>query len=151
MEIDEDVKEFLIEGYEYLNQIEEDLVALEQNDSDPEVMNRIYRSLHTIKGNSGFLGVEKLESVAHAGENLLSRLRDRTIAMTPEITSALLSTIDAVRSHMEALETTGEESPIAHTELLDRLTQLQESGERSHLYPAQQLQKLSPRNRKNQT
>ncbi|MEG3850820.1 chemotaxis protein CheW [Microcoleus sp. herbarium19] len=128
MEIDEDVREFLIEGYEYLNQIEEDLVALEQSDSDPEVMNRIYRSLHTIKGNSGFLGVEKLESVAHAGENLLSRLRDRTIAMTPEITSALLSTIDAVRSHMEALETTGEESPIAHTELLDRLHQLQASG-----------------------
>ena len=128
MEIDEDVREFLIEGYEYLNQIEEDLVALEQSNSDPEVMNRIYRSLHTIKGNSGFLGVEKLESVAHAGENLLSRLRDRTIAMTPEITSALLSTIDAVRSHMEALETTGQESPIAHTELLDRLHQLQESG-----------------------
>ncbi|MBE9096295.1 chemotaxis protein CheW [Tychonema sp. LEGE 07203] len=131
--MDEDVKEFLIEGYEYLNQIEEDLVALEQSDSNPEVMNRIYRSLHTIKGNSGFLGVEKLESVAHAGENLLSRLRDRTIAMTPEITSALLSTIDAVRSHMEALETTGEESPIAHTELLDRLLQLQTSGAESQL------------------
>ncbi|WP_293295995.1 MULTISPECIES: chemotaxis protein CheW [unclassified Microcoleus] len=128
MEIDEDVKEFLIEGYEYLNQIEEDLVALEKNDSDTEVMNRIYRGLHTIKGNSGFLGVEKLESVAHAGENLLSLLRDRTLTMTPDITSALLSTIDAVRSHMEALETTGEESPLAHTELLDRLLQLQESG-----------------------
>ncbi|TAG63688.1 MAG: hypothetical protein EAZ28_00545 [Oscillatoriales cyanobacterium] len=99
MEIDEDVKEFLIEGYEYLNQIEEDLVALEKNDADREVMNRIYRGLHTIKGNSGFLGVEKLESVAHAGENLLSLLRDRTLTMTPDITSALLETIDAVRSH----------------------------------------------------
>ncbi len=128
MEIDEDVKEFLIEGYEYLNQIEEDLVALEKNDADREVMNRIYRGLHTIKGNSGFLGVEKLESVAHAGENLLSLLRDRTLTMTPDITSALLETIDAVRSHMEALEKTGEESPIAHTALLDRLLQLQESG-----------------------
>ncbi|WP_293338542.1 chemotaxis protein CheW [Microcoleus sp. CAWBG58] len=128
MEIDEDVKEFLIEGYEYLNQIEEDLVALEKNDADTEVMNRIYRGLHTIKGNSGFLGVEKLESVAHAGENLLSLLRDRTLTMTPDITSALLETIDAVRSHMEALEKTGEESPIAHTALLDRLLQLQESG-----------------------
>ena len=128
MEIDEDVKEFLIEGYEYLNQIEEDLVALEKNDADKEVMNRIYRGLHTIKGNSGFLGVEKLESVAHAGENLLSLLRDRTLMMTPDITSALLETIDAVRSHMEALEKTGEESPIAHTALLDRLLQLQTSG-----------------------
>jgi two-component system, chemotaxis family, sensor kinase CheA len=128
MEIDEDVKEFLIEGYEYLNQIEGDLVALEKSDSDPEVMNRIYRSLHTIKGNSGFLGVEKLEAVAHAGENLLSGLRDRTIAMTPEITSALLETIDAVRSHMEALETTGQESSADRTSLLSRLAKLQSSG-----------------------
>ncbi len=128
MEIDEDVKEFLIEGYEYLNQIEGDLVALEKSDFDPEVMNRIYRSLHTIKGNSGFLGVEKLEAVAHAGENLLSGLRDRTIAMTPDITSALLETIDAVRSHMEALETTGQESSADRTPLLTRLAKLQSSG-----------------------
>lgn len=128
MEIDEDVKEFLIEGYEYLNQIEGDLVALEKSDSDPEVVNRIYRNLHTIKGNSGFLGVEKLEAVAHAGETLLSGLRDRTIAMTPDITSALLETIDAVRSHMEALETTGQESSADRTPLLTRLAKLQESG-----------------------
>ncbi|MCU0541481.1 MAG: chemotaxis protein CheW [Oscillatoriaceae cyanobacterium Prado104] len=128
MEIDEDVKAFLIEGYEYLSQIEGDLVALEQSESDPEVMNRIYRNLHTIKGNSGFLGVEKLEAVAHAGESLLSRLRDRTLAMNPQIASALLETIDAVREHMEALETTGEESPIEPTELLAKLAQLQESG-----------------------
>lgn len=128
MEIDEDVKAFLIEGYEYLSQIEGDLVALEQSESDPEVMNRIYRNLHTIKGNSGFLGVEKLEAVAHAGENLLSRLRDRAIAMNAQIASALLETIDAVREHMEALETTGEESPIDPTELLSKLTRLQESG-----------------------
>ncbi|MEZ2317733.1 MAG: chemotaxis protein CheW [Microcoleus sp.] len=129
MEIDEDVKEFLIEGYEYLNQIEGDLVALEKNDSDPEVMNRIYRNLHTIKGNSGFLGVEKLEAVAHAGENLLSRLRDRTIVMTPDITSALLETIDAVREHLEALETTGKESLVDRTPLMMRLAKLQSSGE----------------------
>ncbi len=128
MEIDEDVKEFLIEGYEYLNQIEGDLVALEKSDSDPEVMNRIYRNLHSIKGNSGFLGVEKLEAVAHAGESLLSGLRDRTIAMTPDITSALLETIDAVRSHMEALETTGQESSADRTSLLNRLAKLQSSG-----------------------
>ncbi|MEG3860861.1 chemotaxis protein CheW [Microcoleus sp. herbarium12] len=129
MEIDEDVKEFLIEGYEYLGKIEEDLVALEKNNADVEAIDQIYRSLHTIKGNSGFLGAEKLEAVAHAGENLLSRLRDRTIVITPEITSALLETIDAVRSHMEALERTGEESPIAHTQLLDRLLQLQTSSD----------------------
>ncbi|EDX76361.1 hypothetical protein MC7420_4617 [Coleofasciculus chthonoplastes PCC 7420] len=74
MEIDEDLKEFLVEGYEHLNQLEGDLVALEQSTSDAEVINRIYRHLHTIKGNSGFLGLEKLQGITHGGENLLSRL-----------------------------------------------------------------------------
>lgn len=128
MQIDEDVKEFLIEGYEHLNQIEGDLLVLEQSNSDPEVMNRIYRSLHTIKGNSGFLGLEKLEEVTHAGENLLSRLRDRTITLTPSITDVLLEVVDAIKQHFQTLETTSTESDAEFTALLDRLNQLQESG-----------------------
>jgi two-component system chemotaxis sensor kinase CheA len=127
MQIDEDVKEFLIEGYEHLNQIEGDLLVLEQSNSDPEVMNRIYRSLHTIKGNSGFLGLDKLEGVTHAGENLLSRLRDRTITLTPSITDALLQVVDAIKHHFQALETTSSESDAEFTALLDRLNKLQES------------------------
>ncbi|GET40443.1 Hpt domain-containing protein [Microseira wollei] len=113
MQIDEDVKEFLIEGYEHLNQIEGDLLVLEQSNSAPEVMNRIYRSLHTIKGNSGFLGLDKLEGVTHAAENLLSRLRDRTITLTPSITDALLQVVDAIKHHFQALETTSFRSPPA--------------------------------------
>lgn len=127
LEIDEDVKEFLIEGYEHLNQLESDLVRLEQSQADLEVMNRIYRSLHTIKGNSGFLGLEKLESVTHAGENLLSRLRDRAIAVNPDIITALLQTIDAIRSHFAVLESTGGEEEVADpTALLAWLNRLQE-------------------------
>ncbi|HAG83224.1 MAG TPA: chemotaxis protein CheA [Cyanobacteria bacterium UBA12227] len=129
MEIDEDVKEFLIEGYEHLNQIESDLVAIEQSNSDPEVMNRIYRNLHTIKGNSGFLGLERLQIVTHAGENLLSRLRDRLIPINPDVTSVLLQVVDAVRKHLETLEATGDESETDHNALLIQLNQLQE-GER---------------------
>ncbi|HBL13334.1 MAG TPA: chemotaxis protein CheA, partial [Cyanobacteria bacterium UBA11162] len=126
MEIDEDVKEFLIEGYEHLNQIESDLVAIEQSNSDPEVMNRIYRNLHTIKGNSGFLGLERLQIVTHAGENLLSHLRDRLIPINPDVTSVLLQVVDAVRKHLETLEATGDESETDHNALLIQLNQLQE-------------------------
>ena len=128
MQIDEDVKEFLIEGYEHLNQIEGDLLALEQSNSSPEVMNRIYRSLHTIKGNSGFLGLENLQAVTHGGENLLSRLRDRIIPLTPAVTDALLQMVDVVKQHFLALETTNKESEADFTSLLNRLNQLQESG-----------------------
>ncbi|MEQ9000817.1 MAG: chemotaxis protein CheW [Coleofasciculus sp. B1-GNL1-01] len=124
MEIDEDLKEFLVEGYEHLNQLEGDLVALEQSTSDAEVINRIYRHLHTIKGNSGFLGLEKLQGITHGGENLLSRLREAKIPVTPDITNALLEVIDAIRDHFESLETTGEESSRDRTALFNQLNAL---------------------------
>lgn len=140
MEIDEDLKEFLIEGYEYLNRMEGDLVALEQDCADLEVINRIYRSLHTIKGNSGFLGLEKLQLVTHGGENLLSHLRDNSIvpakdtigteSFTSHVTTALLQVVDAVREHFQSLEATGLESDTDCTPLLLRLSQLvEETGE----------------------
>jgi len=66
-----------VESNENLNQLEGDLVALEPNRADRELLNRIYGALHTLKGNCGFLGLDKLQSVAHAAENLLSA---RTIA-----------------------------------------------------------------------
>lgn len=124
MEIDEDVKAFLVEGYENLNQIEGDLVALEQNESDPELMNRIYRALHTIKGNSGFLGLDQLQLVAHGGENLLSWLRESHLKPNPDITNALLLVVDAIRQILQQLESTGEEGNTDYTGLLDRLNQL---------------------------
>ena len=124
MEIDEDVKAFLVESYENLNQIEGDLVALEQHESDPELMNRIYRALHTIKGNSGFLGLDQLQLVAHGGENLLSWLRESHLTPHPDITNALLLVVDAIRQILQQLESTGEEGNTDYTELLERLNQL---------------------------
>ncbi|NEP02342.1 MAG: chemotaxis protein CheA [Symploca sp. SIO2E9] len=126
MEIDEDLKAFLIESYENLNQIEADLVTLEQDNAEPELMHRIYRALHTIKGNSGFMGLDQLQLVAHAGENLLSRLRDRYLTLNPDITSALLLVVDAVRQLLQNLESTGEEGDADYADLLERLSQLQE-------------------------
>ncbi|MBX2863143.1 MAG: chemotaxis protein CheW [Leptolyngbyaceae cyanobacterium MAG.088] len=125
MELDEDLKAFLLESNENLNQIEVDLVALEQETDSADVMNRIYRALHTLKGNCGFLGFEILQSVAHAGENLLSRLRDRHLIITPAITTALLQVVDAIQQILATLETTGTEGDSDYTSLLERLEQLQ--------------------------
>lgn len=125
MEIDEDVKAFLVESNENLNQLEGDLVVLEQNPADQELLNRIYRALHTLKGNCGFLGLEKLQSVAHAAENLLSYLRDRALTLNPEIASALLQVIDAVRQILTTLEGTGSEGDRDYTGLVETLQQLQ--------------------------
>jgi two-component system chemotaxis sensor kinase CheA len=76
MNDDELVKEFLVECHENLDQLDQDLVTLEADPTNPEMLSRIFRAVHTIKGSCGFLGFSKLEWVTHAGENLLSRMRD---------------------------------------------------------------------------
>src|SRR5207244_259555 len=76
----------------------------------------------TIKGTCGFLGFSKLESVAHVGENLLSRMRDGQIRLDGEITTALLQTVDAVRSMLSHIETAQTEGDAESLDLLGQLT-----------------------------
>jgi chemotaxis protein histidine kinase CheA len=70
------VKEFLMESHENLDRLDQDLVALEKDPHSQETLASIFRTMHSLKGTSGFLGFDRLEAVGHAGENLLSRLRD---------------------------------------------------------------------------
>jgi two-component system chemotaxis sensor kinase CheA len=70
------VKDFLIESQENLDRLDRDLVGLEKNPKDKDALAGVFRTIHTIKGTCGFLGFNKLEKVAHVGENLLTRLRD---------------------------------------------------------------------------
>jgi two-component system chemotaxis sensor kinase CheA len=85
--VDEIVKEFLVESYESLDRLDRDLVALEKDPHEKETLGNIFRTIHTVKGGSGFLGFGKLEAVAHVGENLLSKLRDGVITFNPELAS----------------------------------------------------------------
>jgi two-component system chemotaxis sensor kinase CheA len=103
-EINDDIEAFLIESYENLNQIEQDIIVIEQGSQETEALVRIYRSLHTIKGNCGFLPFPKLESLAHAGENLLSSLRDRQLAITPALINGLLQILDSIRQILSQIE-----------------------------------------------
>ena len=66
---DDIVKEFLVESYENLDRLDRDLITLEKNPSDREVLASVFRTIHTIKGTSGFLAFDKLGAVAHAGES----------------------------------------------------------------------------------
>jgi two-component system chemotaxis sensor kinase CheA len=124
-EMDEIVREFLVESSEGLDQLDRNLVALEQKPGDKELLAGIFRCIHTIKGTSGFLGFSKLESVAHVGESLLSDLRDGKKVLTPEITSALLQLVDAVRSMLAAIESTTQDGQDTFPELVALLTRLQ--------------------------
>ncbi|WP_412753205.1 chemotaxis protein CheA [Krasilnikovia sp. M28-CT-15] len=111
-DLGEIVGEFLMESHENLDQIDRDLVALEQNPGSRELIARIFRAIHTIKGTSGFLAFTRLETLAHAGESLLSRLRDGVQPVTPETITTLLATIDGVRSLLAAIEHRGSEGDI---------------------------------------
>jgi len=129
MDEGEIVKEFLVESYENLDRLDRELVELEKNPQDGEALASIFRTIHTIKGTCGFLGFGKLEAVAHAGESLLSRLRDRQLTLTPKITTALLSLVDAVRQMLSHIDTSGLEGERDDTILLATLVRLQQPSE----------------------
>ena len=123
--MDDVVKEFLVESYENLDEMDRDLVELEQNPK-PEDIARIFRTLHTIKGTCGFLGFSRLESVAHASENLLSKLRDGELQVNADIASALLATVDAIRNMMAVIEEEGsDENTADFSDLVKELERLQ--------------------------
>jgi two-component system chemotaxis sensor kinase CheA len=84
--------------------------------------------MHSIKGATGFLGFAKLGEVTHAGESLLSRLRDGAIILNPEITSGMLSLVDATRQMLSEIGETGAEGNGDHSVLIERLRKLQEGG-----------------------
>ena len=126
-EVDEIVQEFLVESYENLDQLDQDLVALEQEPESRALLGSIFRTIHTIKGTSGFLAYTQLESVTHVGENVLSRLRDGVLTLTPDMTSALLELVDAVRTILDQIERTGAEAEGDHSALVARLTALLEA------------------------
>lgn len=107
---DEDIQAFLVESYDNLDRIEQDILALEDPTAQTDALNRLYRSLHTIKGNCGFLPFPKLEALAHAGESLLGKLRDRSLKVTPQITSILLQAADGLRQMLREIEATGSET-----------------------------------------
>ena len=111
-DLGEIVGEFLMESHENLDQIDRDLVALEQEPDSRDLISRIFRAIHTIKGTSGFLAFGRLEKLAHAGESLLSRLRDGVQAVTPDTITTLLATIDGVRTLLAAIEESGNEGDV---------------------------------------
>jgi len=129
MDNQEFVQEFLVESSENLDQLDRDLVALEATPDDPDRLASIFRTVHTIKGTSGFFGFSKLGALAHSGEHLLGRLRDGTIRLNEEIAGTLLSMVDAVRAILRSIEETGEEGTADFRELSDAIAAMSEGRE----------------------
>jgi two-component system, chemotaxis family, sensor kinase CheA len=114
--VDELTKEFIAESQEGLDRMERCLTELETRPDDSGLLGEIFRAVHTIKGTTGFLGFDRLEKLAHAGEHLLGSLRDGRLAVTSELISGLLRLMDGLRAILVLIEETGSEGTRAGDE-----------------------------------
>src|SRR5882757_6155923 len=119
--MDDLLSDFLTETNECLADLDSALVKLEKTPDDAETLGLIFRLVHTIKGTCGFLGLPRLERVAHAGENVLGKLRDRTLTVTPDIVTQVLAGIDQIKAIVATLSATGAEPAGDDTDLIAAL------------------------------
>jgi len=126
--MDDLLNEFLTEATENMDVLDVELVKLEQNPDDLELLGNIFRLVHTIKGTCGFLGLPRLESVAHAGENVLGKIRDGDIAVTPTAVSLVLQCLDQIKLLLVELEEKEQETEGEDAELIAQLNAFAESG-----------------------
>lgn len=96
-EMEEIIQEFITEAEESLDKIEPRFVELEQKGQDADLINDIFRSMHTIKGAAGFLGLQLIVDVAHTAENIMKKLRDNEITLSKSLMDVILEAIDMLR------------------------------------------------------
>ena len=126
--MDDLLPEFLAETNEALAELDLALVKLERDPGDQATLSLIFRLVHTIKGTCGFLGLPRLERVAHAGENVLGRVRDGELAATQAVISLVLRGLDRIKEIVAALGTAGREPEGSDQDLIAELNRVA-SGE----------------------
>ncbi len=123
-ENDELIKDFLVESYENLDRLDREFLALEKDPTNKDYLGSIFRTIHTIKGTSGFFGFERLQALTHVGENLLSKLRDGKLQLSGDMANALLAMVDAVRGMLTSIEASATEGTVDHGRLIATLSAL---------------------------
>jgi two-component system chemotaxis sensor kinase CheA len=121
--MDELLAEFVTETGERLDQLDVDLVRFEQEPNNAEMLNTIFRLLHTVKGTCGFIGLNRLAKLAHAAETLMGRYRDGA-PVTVEGVSVILASIDRIKEILTGLDRDGPEPPGSDADLIARLQML---------------------------
>ncbi len=120
-EFQEIIDDFIVESLEALDQLDEEFVRLEQEPTSVELLGSIFRTVHSIKGTSSFLDFVELEKLAHAGENLLSLLRDGELGLDVHMTTTLLEMVDSLRATLAAIQDTKTDAEQDHARLVKRL------------------------------
>jgi len=118
--MDDLLREFLTETNESLNLVDAELVRFEQEPNNGAILGNIFRLVHTIKGTCGFLGLSRLETLTHAAETLMGKFRDG-MPVTAEAVTLILSTIDRIKSILDAIEKSEQEPDGGDGDLIDPL------------------------------
>ncbi len=119
--MDDLLADFLTETSENLAELDVALLALERSPGDAGTLSLIFRMVHTIKGTCGFLGLPRLERVAHAAENVLGQLRDGTLSASPDMVSQILAALDRIKAILAGLSQSGAEPAGDDAELIEGL------------------------------
>src|SRR5713101_2746006 len=131
--MDDLLREFLTETHESLDTVDNQLVRFEQDPNNARILDNIFRLVHTMKGTCGFLGLPRLEALAHAGETLMGKFRDG-MPVTAEAVSLILSSIDRIKEILAGLEATETEPEGSDEDLIEKLHEMAEGG--AHAAPA---------------
>ena len=121
--MDDLLREFVTETNESLDVVDLELVRFEQDPNNAKILDNVFRLVHTIKGTCGFLGLPRLEALAHAAEALMGKFRDGASA-TGEAVTLVLATIDRIKEILEALEQHQREPEGSDGELIAELEQM---------------------------
>ena len=136
-EMQEILEDFLIEAFEMIEQLDQDLIELEHNPSDLDLLNRIFRVAHTIKGSSSFLNFDILTKLTHNMEDVLNKARRGELKITPDVMDVVLESIDMMKGLLNAIRDTGSDKcEIEISEITKRLQNISqgkvaESSEKS--------------------
>jgi two-component system, chemotaxis family, sensor kinase CheA len=125
--MDDLLREFLTETSESLDTVDNQLVRFEQDPNNAKILDNIFRLVHTIKGTCGFLGLPRLEALAHAGETLMGKFRDG-MPVTAEAVTLILSSIDRIKEILSGLEATEAEPDGNDQDLIVKLEEMVERG-----------------------
>src|SRR5450755_2721009 len=125
--MDDLLREFLTETSESLDTVDNQLVRFEQEPNNAKILDNIFRLVHTIKGTCGFLGLPRLEALAHAGETLMGKFRDG-MPVTSEAVSLILSSIDRIKEILGGLEAAEAEPEGTDQDLIVKLQEMVERG-----------------------
>ena len=140
-DIQEILEDFLVEAFELIEQLDQNLVELESNPDDLELLNSIFRVAHTIKGSSSFLNFDVLTGLTHHMEDVLNKARHGDLKLTPEVMDVVLESIDLMKSLLHAIRDNGNDTSVGIdiTDICRRLDIISNGESTTHAVAAEEI------------